>query len=146
MCSCNIKCSYCDLRVDCRNHTTSTTENTISRIFCDESCCFAFFREYYSKRIEKHLENLKYEREDDLSKNTKKLINLQILFYSGCLNRQTKAQLTLLLDCYIKQLQTLFIEEEEDENPSGKNLYVLGCMLTPATIAPIKQYIDFFGK
>lgn len=146
MCSCNIRCSYCDLKVCCRNHTTSITNN-ITRFFCDESCCFAFFREQYSKGIDEHVADLIYEREQDgLPTNIKKFINLQILFYSGLLKRQSKSQLTLLLDCIKKQLQILFTEEEEDENPSGKNLYVLGKMLTPANIAIDKQYIDFFSR
>ena len=144
MCSCN-KCSYCDLKVCCSNHTKSVSNN-ITRYFCDESCCYAFFREECSKEIEEHVENIISEREDDVPKNVKKFLNLQFLFYSGLLKRQSKSQLTLLLDCIKKQLQILFTEEEDDENPSGKNLFVLGKMLTPAYIAIDEQYIEFFGR
>ena len=145
MCPCNMRCSYCDLKVCCTKFTEVTLETKEKRHFCDIACCNAYFRERYSKGIEEIVESLTNGREG-LRTNVKKLINLQILFHSGLLKRQSKSQLTLLLDCMKKQLQILFTEEEEDENPSGENLFMLGNMLTPANMAIDEQYIEIFCR
>lgn len=131
-------CGYCDLPL-----TKIPTRVNGKTLYCDRSCAFASIRDIQTPRFESEIEYIKSIRED-LDDVFKPSVNLRFLYINGLLKRQTKAQLNLVLDRWVKINQELFSLAEE-EDASSSMIYHMGTILTPEFIKRERYMIDVYG-
>lgn len=132
-------------------------------LFCDIHCASAYLRETSSIDIQKQLDHLKelrelislkmYEIKDIIPPMVKedadtrlKYLNLLILFNQGCLNRQTKAQLTLIYDRLVEHTQIYFTKEYDKDDPDEITIFCLGQALSPIALQTKRNIINLFGR
>lgn len=151
-------CRYCDLKL-----SVGIVAVAKGKPFCDIHCASAYLRETSSIYIQKQLDYHKklkelislkvYEIKDIIPPMLKedadtrlKHLNLLILFNQGCLNRQTKAQLTLIYDRLIEYTQIYFTKEYDKDDPEEITIFCLGQSLSPVELQNKRDIIDLFGR
>ena len=101
--------------------------------FCDDSCLKAYNRDLQRQFLTEKIQKIKDAHiKSDMDEWTKlivRLFQLERLFYQGCLKRQTKQQLQLLLQRLKDHAQVMFVyaDEHKQEFSDGDYLITARC-------------------
>jgi len=123
-----MECAYCGLKLG-EYWSFASWSSGAKMFFCDESCLHAYNRDLSRPIFTERIESRKDAHiKSDMNEWTKlivRLFQLERLFYAGCLKRQTKQQLQLLLQRLNNHAQIMFVYADEHKEEFSDGDYLI---------------------